>query len=417
MKYLAIWATLALATACQAWADLDGYTWYSDSDSSSDSTTQSDPDANGSDSMGSDSDSPTNQGPFGTDTHTGTIFYTDSASPGNSTDSGSGNADSSTSTIDSAIDIGGDTESNSDTNPDYPPDTNSAIDTDTNSDSVTDNDVDSEIDTSTGTDTFADSDTLVDTNSEVDTMLSFDTNDDSETDEETATDTSSDFDICNEELCPDESPFCNGEGDCVQCITASDCEVLNICRENECVYSVHTHGYEESLYEDERHHETTTTYFLSLPPLEHDARLVSFHLEISSFDAPYFAGFFALYDSHPVDDMPFGDAIVFGDTFNRQSLEVAEPPLADIILEAGKIYWIAVDIGEDSSGRTSDIGTTGTSWDESSIVPRYYMRISNTEINLQDGPTEVGLTTLLEFDSTSSTNMLPSYHLTVEDVE
>ena len=170
MKHIIIWSLIVWITGCQNFADIDGYTWYSDSDSTSAyDTASSDIPVVSSDSD-TTSDSTTNQGPFDTDTNTGTIFYTDSASPGNGTDSGSGNADSSSSTIeiatDSPTDTDVDTESNNDTSTDYTPDTNIATDTDTSSDSVTDNGIDSGIDTNTETEAFADSGTNADSDSD-----------------------------------------------------------------------------------------------------------------------------------------------------------------------------------------------------------------------------------------------------------
>ncbi|MBN2715012.1 MAG: hypothetical protein JXX14_04100 [Deltaproteobacteria bacterium] len=106
---LTIWALVM--TGCQLFADLDGYSWYSDTDSDTNSTPEYGTGSSDIPVVDSDTDtgfdSDTYQAPQGTDTDSGTALHTDSASGDSDTDSAS------SSTIDTGSEA--DSESFSDT--------------------------------------------------------------------------------------------------------------------------------------------------------------------------------------------------------------------------------------------------------------------------------------------------------------
>ena len=96
----------------------------------------------------------------------------------------------------------------------------------------------------------------------------------------------------------------------------------------------------------------TTAYFLALPPLEHDASLVSFNLEVLRGYTPRWGGMFALYGSHPAQNVPFGAPIVqsFDWVGGTAATTFEEPPVSTVTLQAGEVYWIGVDFGPDEGG-------------------------------------------------------------------
>ena len=172
-------------SGCQLFTDIDGYTWYSDTDSGSDSTSEYGTGSSDITVVSSDSDSTTNQGPLATDTNSGTYFYTDSATT-------SGTSDSST---DSIADSGSDFESESGADSNNASDTTSASGADTNSDIGTD----LIADTGTETDT-ADTDTPT-----ADTTTTTPTDVETDTPVDTGSDTNDTVDTSDT-----ESPFLNG---------------------------------------------------------------------------------------------------------------------------------------------------------------------------------------------------------------
>ena len=126
---------------------------------------------------------------------------------------------------------------------------------------------------------------------------------------------------------------------------------------------------------------------------------------------------FALYASHPTQNVPFGAPLVqsYDWTGGIGGVTLAEPPVSSVTLQAGEVYWIALDFGPDEGGSTAPYfypsGTT-----TGSVVARTLLTTSNSNINLQDGPTTI-TTALLAGLAGGATTVLPSLHIVVQDIE
>ncbi|MBN2716987.1 MAG: hypothetical protein JXX14_14140 [Deltaproteobacteria bacterium] len=196
-----------LATGCQVFTDLDGYTWYSDTDSNSDSTTEHGTGSSDITVVDSDTDSVTN-----TDTSSNMVVDTNTA-----------------------------TDTNTDSVSYFNTETASGFDTDVNT-ADTDSATEEFSDTTSGTDITSDEDTVIDSEYDTDTA---DT--DSVTTElvDTATDTcnlNSDENcgVCGND-CTAKNQVCDGSDHCVDCVTNSQCgEEPPVCQISQCNMATHT---------------------------------------------------------------------------------------------------------------------------------------------------------------------------------